>query len=235
MPRSGRLVLPDWPHHVIQRGHNRQPVFTDDDDFAYYLDNLRDEKHNLGCRIHAFCLMTNHVHLVIDPGPAPDNLGRLMKRVAARQTRYVNKLERRTGTLWESRFKSSPVQTDSYLLACCRYVEMNPVRAGIVADPANYRWSSHATRIGGGRFDWLDPDPAWLALGETDDQRQAGYRRFIHDTVPEHEWKLIAESVQRGQLTGSRRFAEEVAERLQRRIDLRGPGRPRTREQANGD
>ena len=227
MPRSGRLVLPDWPHHVVQRGHNRQPVFTCDDDFEHYLGNLRDEKRHLDCRVHAFCLMTNHVHLVIDPGSDPENLGRLMKRVAARQTRYVNKQERRTGTLWESRYKSSPVESDRYLLACCRYVEMNPVRAGIVADPADYRWSSHAQRAGSGGCGWLDPDSAWLALGETVEARQTNYRHFIRDTTPEHEWKLITEAVQRGQLTGSQRFAEELSARLQRRVEIRGPGRPR--------
>lgn len=227
MPRSGRIVLPDWPHHVIQRGHNRQAVFVNDDDFAFYLDNLQNEKQRFDCRIHAFCLMTNHVHLIINPGPEPDSLGLLMKSIAARQTRYVNKLEKRTGTLWESRYKSSPVETDRYLLACSRYVEMNPVRAGITSDPAEYQWSSHATRIGRGHFDWLDHDPAWLDLGANNEERRKRYRHFVREVVPDHERKLIAEAVQRGQLTGSKRFAEELSQRLQRRVEIRGPGRPK--------
>lgn len=135
MPRTSRIVIAGYPHHIIQRGHNRQPVFVADKDFLYYLENLREWKDAYGCRIYAYCLMTNHVHLIIDPGEDERNLASLMKRVAGRHTRYVNRLERRTGSLWEGRFKSSPVSTDQYLLACCRYVELNPVRTGIVADP----------------------------------------------------------------------------------------------------
>ena len=93
MPRQARLVIPHFPHHVIQRGHNRQVVFARDDDYLFYLDTLQEWKTRLGCRIYAYCLMTNHVHLVIDPGEDPDNLGRLMKRLAGRQTRYVNRME----------------------------------------------------------------------------------------------------------------------------------------------
>jgi len=103
MPRTARLVVPDHPHHIIHRGHNRQPVFVSDDDYRYYLDNLLEWKTKLKCRLYAYCLMTNHVHLIVDPGENEVNLAKLMKRVAGRQTRYVNKLEKRTGTLWEGR------------------------------------------------------------------------------------------------------------------------------------
>ena len=142
MPRMGRLVIPDYPYHVIHRGHNRAPVFASDSDYQYYLDNLLELKTNLGCKVYAYCLMTNHVHLMIDPGDNPDNLALLMKGVAGRQTRYINRLERRTGTLWEGRYRSSIVCKDTYLLACCRYIEMNPVRAMMVNHPGEYRWSS---------------------------------------------------------------------------------------------
>ena len=125
MPRCARLVLPNCPHHIIQRGHNRQVVFVGDDDYLYYLDNLQEWKSELECKVYAYCLMTNHVHLVIDPGDAPENLALLMKRVAGRQTCYVNKLEKRSGSLWEGRYKSSPINANEYLLACCRYVELN--------------------------------------------------------------------------------------------------------------
>ena len=114
MPRQARLVIPHFPHHVIQRGHNRQVVFAGDDDYLFYLDTLQEWKARLGCRIYAHCLMTNHVHLVIDPGEDPDNLARLMKRVAGRQTRYVNRMEQRSGSLWEGRYKSSLIQDDAY-------------------------------------------------------------------------------------------------------------------------
>ena len=109
MPRSARIIMPNHPHHVIQRGHNQQTVFTNDDHYRYYLDNLAEWKEALDCKIFAFCLMPNHVHLVIDPGGNPENLGKLMKRVAGRQTRYANRVEGRSGTLWEGRYKSSPI------------------------------------------------------------------------------------------------------------------------------
>ena len=159
MPRTARIVVMGYPHHIIQRGHNRQVVFASDEDYRYYLDNLREWKEKLGCKIYAYCLMTNHVHLIVDPGEDGGNLARLMKRVAGRQTRYLNKLEKRTGSLWEGRFKSSTISADEYLLACSRYVELNPVRAGIVADPGDYRWSSYGSKTGNKKEAWLDYDP----------------------------------------------------------------------------
>jgi putative transposase len=123
MPRIGRVVLPNYPHPVVQRGHNRQVVFADALDFEYCLSNLREIKEALGLRVYAYCLMTNHVHLLLSPGDTPESLGQLMKALAACMTRYLNKLEGRSGTLWESRYKSSVAQTDTYLLACSRYIE----------------------------------------------------------------------------------------------------------------
>jgi putative transposase len=190
MPRMGRIVLPNYPHHVVQRGHNRQVVFASEGDFQRYLDDLRELKDVLGVRVYAFCLMTNHVHLLLAPGEAIAGLGQLMKALAARMTRYHNRLERRTGTLWESRYKSSPVQDDQYLLACCRYIELNPVWARMVADPIEYRWSSFRLRMGQGE-NWLDADPRYLALAETEAARRVRYARFVREAVPAGEWELI--------------------------------------------
>ena len=139
MPRTGRVVLPNHPHHIVQRGHNRQVVFAADEDFEYYLDTLKEWKRAHGIKVYGYCLMTNHVHLVLEPPEEIAALGRLMKRLAGRQTRFVNRLEGRRGTLLESRYKSSPIQTDAYLLACCRYVDLNPVRARMVARTEDYR------------------------------------------------------------------------------------------------
>ena len=135
MPRPLRILLPNTPHHIVQRGHNRQTVFVGDDDYNSYRDNLIHFKKGFGGKIYAYCLMTNHVHLVIDPGDDPESLSKLMKRVAGRQTRYANKFEGRSGSLWEGRFKSSIISTAEYLTACCRYIELNPLRAGMVAAP----------------------------------------------------------------------------------------------------
>ena len=227
MPRHARLVLPNCPHHIIQRGHNRQIVFVSDDDYQYYLDNLREWKTELGCKVYAYCLMTNHVHLVIDPGSDPANLGLLMKRLAGKQTRFVNMLEKRSGSLWEGRYKSSPVNANEYLLACCRYVELNPFRAGMVKDPAHYRWSSCPVKVGLKKQIWLDLDPFYLSLGESAFERGHKYKAWLQETIPESEWKLIREATQRGQLTANINFVREISTRIGRRLELRGPGRPR--------
>lgn len=227
MPRTARITIPNYPHHVIQRGHNRQPVFAHDEDYHYYLDNLAKWKTVYGCKLYAYCLMTNHVHLVIDPGEDPASLGFLMKRLAGRQTRYVNRLEGRTGTLWEGRYKSSPIENDEYLLACCRYVDLNPLQAGMCERPEAYRWSSCAAHFGSERPQWLDRGPGWLSLGETDTQRALVYRDLLSAPIGDEEREAIILPVQRGQLTGSAAFVDAVAEKLGRRVELRGQGRPR--------
>jgi putative transposase len=171
--------------------------------------------------------MTNHVHLIVDPGEKAENLALLMKRVAGRQTRYVNRREGRRGTLWEGRYKSSPIEEDRYLLACCRYVELNPVRAGLVEAPEQYPWSSFRQKAGLVPMDWLDPDPCYVGLGRSGRARAARYRTWVRQSVPEGEWTLIRQAVQRGQLTGSARFVDAMEEKLGRRIEYRGQGRPR--------
>ncbi|HEY6874641.1 MAG TPA: transposase [Geobacteraceae bacterium] len=229
MPRTGRIVIAGYPHHVIQRGHNRQVVFTTEEDYRYYLGNLREWKERLGCRLYAYCLMANHVHLVVDPGERGENLALLMKRVAGRQTGFVNSREKRTGTLWEGRYRSSLVSTDDYFLACCRYVELNPVRNGIAADPAAYRWSSYAGKVGNGGEDWLDEHPIYQGLGTTVEERQARYRDWARAAAAEGELELLRQAIQRGGLIGGSRFVEEIAARVGRRIELRPPGRPKNK------
>lgn len=226
MPRTSRVVLPNHPHHVIQRGHNRQIVFVSNEDYLYYLENLKEWKKIIGCKVYAYCLMTNHVHLIIDPVNDVENLSLLMKRISGRQTRYVNKTEGRSGTLWEGRYKSSPIKKDEYLLACCRYIELNPVRAGIVNNPKQYKWSSYKYKIGMERNNWLDIDPCYKALGTTDREREKRYKGFVKGLNPDGEWETIRQAVQRGQLTGSRRFVDEVEKEIGRRVEFRKQGRP---------
>jgi putative transposase len=135
MPRTARIVLPNTPRHVVQRGHNKQPVFFDDDDFKAYLCIFRKWTGEFGVEVYGYCLMTNHVHFVLDPGSDVHSLAKAMKRVSGRATRRINRLHNRSSTLWESRYKSSPIQTNEYLLACCRYIDLNPVSAGTVVHP----------------------------------------------------------------------------------------------------
>jgi putative transposase len=213
MPRIARIVLPGHPHHIVQRGHNRQTVFAHEDDFARYLDDLQELKDVFDVKVFAFCLMTNHVHLLLAPSCA-EGLGKLMKALAARMTRYRNKLEGRSGTLWESRYKSSVVQSDGYLLACSRYIE-------------EYRWSSFGLRFTTNvQHDWLDVQSCYEALGLTQLGRQQAYRAFFEMTIADGELRLIRDAVQRGQLTGGRQFTDEVEQVLGRRVEHRGRGRP---------
>ena len=226
MPRSARIILPHTPHHIVQRGHNRQAVFTSDDDYNYYRQNLAAFKKAFGCKIYAYCLMTNHIHLIVDPGSNPESLALLMKRVAGRQTRYVNKLEGRSGSLWEGRYKSSIISADEYLSACCRYIELNPLRAGIVTDPAQYQWSSYGAKVCGRQDAVVDLPLFYLSLGETAQERQTAYKEYVFGTVPEYEIKLIREALQRGQLTGNNQFREEIEKKYGVRISDKKQGRP---------
>jgi len=202
------------------------PVFAEEADYRFYLNTLQEWKTRLGCRVYSFCLMTNHVHLIIDPGEEARTLGRLMQRVACRYTRRVNRLEGRSGTAWNGRFDSSPIDTDLYLMACCRYVDLNPLRARIVADPGEYRWSSCGHRVGRASWPWLDDHPFYLSLGATRAERHARYREWLRGSISEGEWELIRTATRRGQLTGGKRFQEIVEQRIGQRVALRGPGRP---------
>ena len=225
MPRTARIEIPCYPHHIVQRGHDKNVVFAQHDDFIYYLDTLKEFKREYGVDVYAYCLMTNHVHLLLSP-EASGALGKLMKRLAGRQTRYRNRLEGRSGTLWEGRYKSSPVDNEGYLLACCRYIEMNPVRARMVAVPADYPWSSYRERMGLSDSELLDSAFPYLELGLTAHERRLAYEEFIVASVPDGEWGLIREAAQRNQLTGNDRFIDEINKVIGRRVERRGPGRP---------
>lgn len=171
--------------------------------------------------------MTNHVHLVLEPVEDHQALGQLMKRLAGRQTRYINHQEGRRGTLWESRYKSSPIQTDSYFMAYCRYVELNPVRAGMVNRPEEYQWSSYSTRMGLSDMGGVDDHECYQALGKNMHERNMRYKEFVRSAIPDGEWALIRQSVQRGQLTGNNIFIDEVERMTGRRIEHRSPGNQR--------
>lgn len=215
MPRASRAVLPGYPHHVVQRGHDGQAVFITDDDFRHYLANLAECSVSHDVRVLAFCLMTNHVHLLLAPTSAA-GLGLLMKQTAGNQTSYRNRLEGRRGTLWEGRYRSSIVDIDKYLHACIRYIELNPVRAAMHADPADYAWSSYRGHAGLESLPWLVP------IGGAGHDHAA----YVHHGLDTHEMDLIREAVSRSQLTGSKRFTDQVERSLGRRIERRGPGRP---------
>jgi putative transposase len=162
--------------------------------------------------------MTNHIHLILDPGESSRAIGLLMKRLAGRQTRYVNKQECRSGTLWEGRYKASAIQADNYLLQCCRYVELNPVKAAMVSRAEHYPWSSYRARLGFEKSDLLD-----FASNAICAQR---YRSYVEQGIASEEYQFIQQSLQRNGLTGNSAFIDEVEKRIGVRVEARAPGRP---------
>src|ERR1700694_2194333 len=170
MPRRARIMLAGVPVHVIQRGNNRGPCFVNDEDRNFYLFHLGRNLGRFECELHAYCLMTNHVHLLLTSKGA-ENCAVLMKHMGQLHSQYFNKRYKRTGSLWEGRFRSCLVQSDSYVLACYRYIELNPVRAGMVSSAAQYFWSSYATNAEGRTNGLLQPHPAYESLGQNRERR----------------------------------------------------------------
>ena len=228
MGRQARVFVTGLPHHIVQRGHNRNAVFSESSDYEYYLSNLAEWKSHYNVAVYAYCLMTNHVHLILAPRTAESDVSGLMRRLSARQGRRVNKLEGRVGTVWSGRFKNSVIDADSYLLACLRYVELNPVRAGMVRRPENYRWSSYPERLGICDGGLLDLDPVTEALGSNLAARREAYRKFVLQSEPIAEREFIRTAVRRNQLTGDSRFIDEIERRTGVRIDARKQGRPKS-------
>ena len=226
MPRYPRVFLPFMPLHVVQRGHDRQRVFSRPRDYDYYLSNIIEMKQKHDVRLYAYCLMTNHVHLIVEPGKDVASISRFMRAVAARQTRYVNKLNDRTGTLWDGRFKASLIDSDAYLLACPRYIDLNPVRAALVAAPEDYPWSSYRCHAAMDSSNWLDEHESLHALGASATVRGRAYREFTSIEVPDGELTLIRQAVHRNQVTGNAQFRKRIARRTGCQIPARGPGRP---------
>jgi len=166
MPRRPRIKLAGIPQHLVQRGVNREPCFFAEEDCHCFLHWLQEAADDWRCVVYAYALMTNHVHLIVTPGTA-EGPARLMQSLGRRYVQYINRHYKRSGNLWEGRYKSSAVQTEDYLLVCQRYIELNPVRADMVADPGQYRWSSYR-RLALGQPDRLvTPHPLYLALGGT--------------------------------------------------------------------
>jgi len=178
MPRQPRLVLPDVALHVVQRGHNRQACFRRETDYLVYLTLLRDLCRKHGCALHAYCLMTNHIHLLLTPCDE-HACATLMRNLGQRYVQYFNRQYERSGTLWEGRFRSCLVDSADYVLACYRYIELNPVRASMAACAAAYSWSSHCANAGSAEGELLSPHAEYLALSQDETSRQNAYRQLF--------------------------------------------------------
>jgi len=225
MARLPRLSVPGYPHHVIQRGNNRQAIFLADADRLRMLELLEDHARQQEVAVHAYVLMDNHFHLLLTPKTS-DGLSRLMQAVGRRYVRYFNDSHGRSGTLWEGRYKSTLIEAESHLLACMAYIDLNPVRAGLVTAARDYPWSSHG-HYAGLRVDrMVTPHPLYWALGNTPFAREAAYARLVQEGVSQQQQLALTESALRGWALGSPGFMAALQTKTERRPSKSHPGRP---------
>lgn len=206
MPRIARLIVPDVSVHIVQRAHNRAPCFSKDDDYVAYLVALGTYAARFRCGVHAYCLMTNHVHLFVTPGDTT-GCALMMKHVAQRHSKRMNAKTGRTGSLWEGRFHSGLVVNDEYALACYRYIELNPVRAGMVQQPSQYQWSSHSANVMGQQNSLVRPHPSFLGLGKDELRRIAAYRNLFEVPLAQAQLEEIRRATRGGYRMGDPRKA----------------------------
>lgn len=225
MPRRPRIHIPGVPLHLIQRGVARNPVFFSDDDCMYYLEWLGHYAIKRGVDIHAYCLMTNHIHLLVSTPSAPALSG-MMQDLGRSYVPYINRVYGRSGGLWEGRFKSCLVQTEEYFLSCMRYIEMNPVRAAMVASPGDYRWSSYKANALGLSDPVLTFHEEYLLLGKTLKKRQQAYRDLFETETDSQTIDLIRMATQQGVVAGEGPFVEFLQEQAEKKLNVRKRGRP---------
>ena len=226
MPRRPRIHLPGLPLHIVQRGHNRAACFFAEEDYLAYREWLGEAIKDTGCQLHAYVQMSNHVHLLLTP-PDTGAVSRVIISLGRRYVQYINRTYRRTGTLWDSRYKSSLVQADEYLLLCQRYIELNPVRAAMVDDPAHYCWSSYRANGLGQPDALLTHHEAYLALGNNEEDRLATYRDLFRSELDAAAIDDIRIALSQGQPLGNSRFLDSIEKTTGRRCGARPRGRPR--------
>jgi len=215
MARQPRFVLPGHPQHVIQRGNNRSPIFAEVAGYCIYKDKLGEACARFSCRIHAYVLMTNHVHLLITP-ETEQGISKVMQSLGRQYVQYYNYRHQRTGTLWEGRYKASLLDTARDLLTCYRYIELNPVRARIVEQPAEYRWSSYRYNAMAMDDPLVMPHESYLSLATDKELRLKAYQALFDNAINEQTLIAIREATNRAWVLGCDRFRNEIEGLLQR-------------------
>jgi putative transposase len=225
MPRKPRFYLPGVPAHIVQRGHSRLPVFFENDDYAAYLEWLGEASQRYGCSIHAYVLMTNHIHILATPDNM-NSISQMMQYVGRHYMPYINYTYGTSGTIWEGRYKASLVHDEEYLLTCMRYIELNPVRADMVKSPGAYRWSSYRANALGKPNDLIQPHPLYLRLGRTVKQRQEAYRALFRAHIDEKALNDIRAAWQTGTPLGNDYFRQKIEAKLKCKVGHARRGRP---------
>ncbi len=230
MARLSRFNLPGLPQHVIVRGNNRSEIFCADEDRRFYLDKLQQGCDKHGVDIHAYVLMTNHVHLLATPH-AESSIGKVMQMLGRYYVQYYNYCYRRSGTLFEGRYKAALVDSESYLLTCMRYIELNPVRADMVKHPSEYPWSSYARNALGKADGLILAHDEYLRLGKTDEDRQAAYRQLFKYHASDASLAEIREMTNKAWVLGSEHFKQRIQQQMERRVAPATRGGDRKSEQ----
>lgn len=225
MARLPRLIIPNQPHHVIQRGNDRQLIFRDNDDYVVFLGRLREAAKQFQVAIHAYVLMPNHLHLLASPSNQ-DGLGRMMQWIGRHYVPYFNHKYGRVGTLWQGRYKTTVIDAELYFMTCCRYIELNPTRAGIVANPADYPWSSLAHHVGTATDPLITDHPLHWALGNTPFEREAAYKALLEQALSVKEITALSEATLKGWALGSENFKLALEKKVSRRVRPAKRGRP---------
>lgn len=225
MPRKPRFYLPGIPAHVVQRGNCRQAVFFDQGDYTAYLNWLKEGAAKHGCTVHAYVLMTNHVHLLMTP-QTTESISRTIQHIGRHYVTYINHTYGKSGTLWEGRHKGCVISSDDYLLACMRYIELNPVRAGMVSKPIDYRWSSYGTNATGSADNVTTPHALYQALARDPQTRQHVYRELFRNALEPDQVHTIRATVQTGTPLGNDRFRQQVEKAMGCKVGQARRGRP---------
>ncbi|NOQ88295.1 MAG: transposase [Gammaproteobacteria bacterium] len=225
MPRKPRMYLPDVPCHIIQRGNNRDATFFAEQDYQFYLECLYDAAKKYHVKIHAYVLMTNHVHLLMTP-QLKESISLVMQSIGRRYVQYINKEYRRTGTLWESRHKASLIDAESYLLVCSRYIEMNPVNANMVNHPSQYKWTSYMCNAHGESNRLISPHETYNRPGLCEEERRQAYASLFDDVVDTKEMQVVRNAVRFSMPTGDSRFQKQIEQALSRKTGHAHRGRP---------
>ena len=225
MARLPRLTLAGYPHHVIQRGNNRQPIFASTADYKHLLGLLEENAKKFHVDVHAYVLMSNHFHLLATP-QTDKGLPLLMQAVGRSYVRYFNDLQSRSGTLWEGRYRSTLIETDRYLLACMAYIDLNPVRAGMVAEAADYPWSSHSYYVGAHSDKLVVPHALFWGLANTPFGREAAYADLVRAGVSADQQAALTRSALAGWALGDTDFVADLQKRTERRVNKVRVGRP---------
>lgn len=211
MPRRARHYILGQPYHIVQRGNNREPCFIEPENYQFYLGLWQELSKRFNVSIHAYCLMTNHIHFLVTPY-MDDGISQVMKQVGSRYAQYFNKKYRRTGTLWEGRHKSSLIQTEKYLLTCYRYIELNPVRANMVKRPEEYKWTSYHANAWGDES-WITPHAEFLNLSSDSTFRYIRYRELFRNQIDVDDLHQLRKAAHYCQPCGDSNFAEFIKER----------------------